>query len=548
MSGFKSLLLMQLKEKLDLGFLKSKKQILFKVVFSVLIFALITAISYLVLWLCRFLNLFSALNHIPLSFMAFVYFVIFVLNTITCTIGLSKTLYYSKDNQMLVTLPVNPNALFLSKMLVYFISEIKKCFTFAIPIFVAYGIISSFSFVYFIWAPIMLVLLSAIPVLIGGLLSIPTNYIMAFFKKYPILRVIALAILLALLVAGVVWVIGIIPEDINLIRSWSVVARGLRNFLDAFTTIFSPFYYVAVFLCGTYENMQAVLFTNYSYIVLLIVIAIISILVVLNLITSRPLYLKLITRQFEFDKKTKVKKHKNEAFGPLNSTIRYEAKKNFRDTELLSTSISTIIIAPIAVLLLNTIYSAINTRLLGDYLTICFNLLVILLFVLAHNINASSLYSRDGEALQLNKTKPSSAFKILFPRLFYNFLFTVIILVVTSSIFFSYSTLSVGNCILLFFTMLFVAMIHLVWSAELDFLKPSGAAFKTNGIAGVNPNELKSTLLSFLLSGITFAICLFFLLYESSFVYLRVFLIALSVLALRIYLFYTKSKTLLREM
>ena len=199
-------------------------------------------------------------------------------------------------------------------------------------------------------------------------------------------------------------------------------------------------------------------------------------------------------------------------------------------------------------MLLNTIYSAINTRLLGDYLTICFNLLVILLFVLAHNINASSLYSRDGEALQLNKTKPSSAFKILFPRLFYNFLFTIIILVVTSSIFFSYSTLSVGNCILLFFTMLFVAMIHLVWSAELDFLKPSGAAFKTNGIAGVNPNELKSTLLSFLLSGITFAVCLFFLLYESSFVYLRVFLIALSVLALRIYLFYTKSKTLLREM
>ena len=118
--------------------------------------------------------------------MAFVYFIIFVLNTITCTIGLSKTLYYSKDNQMLVTLPVNPNALFLSKMLVYFISEIKKCFTFAIPIFIAYGIISSFSFVYFIWAPIMLVLLSAIPVLIGGLLSIPTNYIMAFFKKYPI--------------------------------------------------------------------------------------------------------------------------------------------------------------------------------------------------------------------------------------------------------------------------------------------------------------------------------------------------------------------------
>lgn len=98
MNKFKTLFQMQLKEKLDLSFLKSKKQTLFKVVFAILMFVAITALAYLILWFCNFLNLFSALNQIPLSFMSFVYFIIFVLNVFTCTFGLSKTLYYSNDN------------------------------------------------------------------------------------------------------------------------------------------------------------------------------------------------------------------------------------------------------------------------------------------------------------------------------------------------------------------------------------------------------------------------------------------------------------------
>ena len=64
MSKFKTIFMMQLKEKLDLSFLKSKKQTMFKVVFSILGFALITAVAFLILWLCQFLNLLSALNHI----------------------------------------------------------------------------------------------------------------------------------------------------------------------------------------------------------------------------------------------------------------------------------------------------------------------------------------------------------------------------------------------------------------------------------------------------------------------------------------------------
>lgn len=548
MNKFKTLFKMQLKEKLDLSFLKSKKQTLFKVVFSILIFVAITALAYFILWFCKFLNLFSALNHIPLSFMSFVYFVIFVLNICTCTLGLSKTLYYSNDNQVLVTYPVNSNSLFLSKMLVYYISEIKKCFTFTIPIFYAYGLLSSFSFMYYIWFLVMSVMLASIPVLIGGILSIPTYYIMLFLKRFPIIKIILVILVLIGLVAGVVYLIRLIPEDINLIKNWSFVARRVRDFLSSFNSIFYPFYAVIIFLCGNYQNFQTKLFTSYSYIVLLCALAIILLLIFLNYITSRPLYLKMITKQFEFYKsEPKVKSH-NIKRDTIFSTCIYEARKCYRDTNLLSSSVATMIITPIAVLLLNSIYAAINTRLIGDYLTICFNVLIILILVLSHNINVSSIYSRDGEALYLNKTKPNSPIVILLPRLFYNFVVALITLTISSSIFFVNTNLGVGSCLLLFFAMLFVTCSHMVWSAEIDFLKPNSNVYKTDGIAGINPNELKSTFLAFIMSGLTFGIILFFLMDGLNYVWLKVFLIALVLLLFRIYLFYVKSRTLFREM
>lgn len=548
MNKFKTLFQMQLKEKLDLSFLKSKKQTLFKVVFAILMFVAITALAYLILWFCNFLNLFSALNQIPLSFMSFVYFIIFVLNVFTCTFGLSKTLYYSNDNKVLVTYPVNPNSLFLSKMLVYYINEIKKCFTFTIPIFFAYGIVSSFSFMYYLWFMVMAVLLASIPVLIGGILSIPTYYIMAFFKRFPIVKVICLVLILIALVVGVVYLIRLIPEDINLIRSWSFVARRIRSFLSSFTTIFYPFYALIIFLCGNYQNFQTTLFTNYSWIVLLCVLAIILVLIALNFITSRPLYLKMITKQFEFNKSEQKTNGKNIKRDSIFSTCVYEARKCYRDANLLSSGIATIIIAPIAVLFLNSFYAAINTRLIGDYFTMCFNVLVIMLFVMSHNINVSSIYSRDGEALYLNKTKPSAPFVILLPRLFYNFVVSLITLSASTSIFFINTNLSVGSCLLLFFAMLFVVCAHMVWSAELDFLNPNGNIFKTDGVAGVNPNELKSTILVFLMSGLMFGLILFLLLDGLGYVWLKIFLMALALLVLRLYLFYTKSKTLFKEM
>ena len=547
MTKFKTLFMMQLKEKIDLSFLKSKKQTLFKIVFSILGFALITAFAYLVLWLCQLLNIFSAINHIPLSVMAVVLFVMLVLNFFTCTVGLSKVLFYSKDNMMLITLPTPADSLFLSKMLVYYINEIKKTFTFLIPVFLAYGILSGIGIAYFFWMPIWMIVLAAIPVLLGGLFAIPTNYILRFLQAHPMIKVGALVILLALTIWGVVYLIGLIPEDINLIESWTTVSQWMNNFLSSFTTNLFPFYALTLFFCGRYENGSSIVFTEYSWMVALALIGIIGVLILLNFLISRPLYYRIISRQFEFNKKEIKHPKTNHARHPFWATCVYEMRRLLRDSSILSGCLTMLIVTPIAVLFLNSVYAAINTRMLGDYFTMAFNVFVILLFVLAGNIYMSNIFSRDGEALYLNKTKPNSPFKILFPRLFLSVITTFVTVLISTIIFTTSSGISTFNSVCIFILLFSVALVHIVWSAEFDFMHPQNVRFATEGSGAISPNETKSTILTFALSALSFGIVLFFLIDNGGFVWLKLALASVAFLVYRIWVFYYKTKILFKE-
>ena len=432
-------------------------------------------------------------------------------------------------------------------MLVYYVYEIKKTFNFVIPIFFAYGFLSGFSLVYYPWMIVMLVIFASIPVLIGGLLSIPTNYIIRFFNKYPIIKIIMLCLVLGLFVVGVWYIIGSIPADINLIRSWTTISIKIREILSWFSTAFYPFYAFVIFLCGKYIDFKSVLFTEYSWIVLLVMIGAIVVLTLFNYLLSRPFYLKMASKQFEFNKKSvKRFKHNHKYEGFISSCL-YESKRAVRNTYIFSSTVLTLIVAPVAILLLNRIYAAINTRLMGDYLITGFNVLVIMLFMLANNINVSSVYSRDGDALPLNKVKPATAYKVLLPKLAFNVLSSVVTLIITSVIFINYSRFTTIENVYMFFMMLFVTLGHIVWSADLDFIHPSTDLFKTEGASAISKSEIKSTILAFAISLITFGLVIFFLFEGGKNIMLKLMIFGALFFILRTWLFLYKAKVLYRE-
>jgi hypothetical protein len=115
------------------------------------------------------------------------------------------------------------------------------------------------------------------------------------------------------------------------------------------------------------------------------------------------------------------------------------------------------------------------------------------------------------------------------------------------SIFWIFTSISWLDAIFMFLSIFMYALTHIVVSAEIDFLNPKMALYRTEGKASKNPNEIKSSILAFALSFVFFGIVLFFYLKDPNLLWLKLFLLTGGVLALRVYLFYYKAKVLFRE-
>ena len=135
--NIKTLVMMQLKDKIDFGFAKTKKGLISKIVLTILSFVLITAGIYALLLVSQKLHIFSVTNILPVSVIAVVFTIMQLLS-------------------------------------IYEI--IKNCY-FILPLFIAFGIISKLSFVFYIWVFVAIVIISTISVSIASFLSFFTTSI-----------------------------------------------------------------------------------------------------------------------------------------------------------------------------------------------------------------------------------------------------------------------------------------------------------------------------------------------------------------------------------
>ena len=133
MKHLKALVMMQLKDKIDFGFTASKQKLISKIVFTVLKFLIVAAVAYIFFFLCSLLHIFTITGGVPRNAMMVIYGVILVLSLLSCTLGLMKTLYFADDNKILITLPVTGNMIFISRLIVYYVFELKRSIFLTIP-------------------------------------------------------------------------------------------------------------------------------------------------------------------------------------------------------------------------------------------------------------------------------------------------------------------------------------------------------------------------------------------------------------------------------
>jgi hypothetical protein len=210
-------------------------------------------------------------------------------------------------------------------------------------------------------------------------------------------------------------------------------------------------------------------------------------------------------------------------------------------------NVGVLLAIPLLTFLLNKIFLAMNTRSLGDYMVVTFNILIIMLVALNTNCNMASLYSKDGRSVYLIKTQPMHAYPLLLSRLIPGASVVFLSLAATFVILLETASFGFANTLFLILGLLFIYIAHMFFSAEMDVMNPQAEIYATVGNYDNNPNEIKATVTAFIVSFVSAAAVLLLLMEGRPGVYLKLFLVGLALAILSAWSFHSKVKLYYKE-
>ncbi len=566
MKSLITLVKMQLKEKLNFKRLEiegvSSFKILVSIVGALLKFAIVTAIFAVVLFVVGYLGLFSVTQKTPTTVMSIAFGILMITSIVSCTVGLTNSMYFSRDNAILLTLPCRPIQVYLSKLIIFFAYELKRSFNFMLPLFVAYFILHDYPILSYLWLLICFVFVSLFTVSIAALLSIPAMWVSNVFRQNRYLQIGTLVVIVSALVIALFYAISLIPENLDLLATMPVTMNKMRNWLSrVYPEKFRLLYQFSQMFLGVKHGTLATLFpfgaTTLKFLALLGACAL---LLSLGTVIILPLFYKMASTPFEYLKKN-VKAKKNKANGKKLTTFFTEMIIAVKTPSRMFSNVGILVSIPILTFLLNKIFFAMNTDELGDYMVAAFNVMIILLVALNANASAASIYSRDGRSAYLIKTQPTNPAVILFSKLLPDATFCIASLVITFVILLISADLGFFNTLFLMLGIIFIYFAHLLYCAELDIMNPQYEIYATVGASDSNPNETKASLSAFAISFLVAAAVMLLLVDKSEFVdsvafaktamvdtmYIKIFLVGLAAMIYRICQYFSTIKLYYKE-
>lgn len=542
-----TLVRMQLREKMDLGFMRSPRGLIFKLVWMLIEFAAITTLITVAFFFVKLLGFFSLVHDIPVSVISLLFSVMLLLSLISNVIRLTRALYFSRDNTLLLTFPATPSLVFFSKLMTFYVYELRNSFLFTIPMFIAYGIVKGYALVYYPWLLLMFLLISVIPVLLAALLSIPAMFGYVFLSQTKVLQYILYAAIGGGTILALWKLIGLIPENINFIETWGHTFWQIQDFLSDYTENFAPLYGFTELIVGKTVGLRNVLFHSDTFGSLLILVGIVVVLLGMCFLCSKPLFCRMASTPFEFKKNNAIQARKNKKWPPFLSAIHKEWIIGLRSNSFVKLFEILVVVMPVSIYLLNKLYSAMNTRYLGTQMTICFNILIILLILLMTNIDMASVYSRDGSSAYLNKVQPAPYAKLLYAKLFFPMIIALIGTVFTVMVFTTESALSTKDGVLIGTMIYGIYVAHLFSSAESDIMNPQHKQYATFSEQANNPNESRSGVMALIFAMLIFLVALFLSSRNEPGTWLKLAIFAIAFAAFKILTFVMKIKAFYKE-
>jgi hypothetical protein len=265
------------------------------------------------------------------------------------------------------------------------------------------------------------------------------------------------------------------------------------------------------------------------------------------MICSKPLFYKMASTPFEFKKKNAIAKKNNRKHSPFASAVKKEFVVGYRSGLFTRLAGTLIIVMPMLIFLLNKLYAAMNTRTLGTQMTICFNIVIMLLVLLMTNIDIASVYSRDGASSYLNKVQPAPYAKLLVSKLIFPMIIALFGVIFSVNIFAIVSGFARVEATKIGVLIYSVYVAHLFSAAESDIMNPQYKQYETFSSQSNNPNEAHAGISAIVISAVVFAVALFLSSRADVGVWLKLAIVGVVFAALKIFTYLSKIKAFYKE-
>ena len=455
-----------------------------------------------------------------------------IISILTCVGSMMDVLYNSKENLILMAFPCNYNEIFMSKIIVFTIEEMKKSCYFILPFLLSYGLVGNAGAFYWGGLIPLWIFVVLFPVLFSAILSIPFIFVKKFLENHPALFGVLVALLLGGIFAGVTYLLSFLPTPIKLVAFYNSFMRAFRAVLMKINK-FSLFY----------SLIGKSMFGKGVAVAVPIVFGIFVAAILLCFFVAMPFYFKAASSSAEHSTAGSHKVRKTRWNNLFMTFFRKEVKLMFRSSKSLNSALSIILVFPIISYVMNFIVAAVRTNLYGDYMTIAFNVMITLSLISTYNANCASAISSEGSEFAVLKAAPSNTMMATWAKLALTMIVDALAVAAMGFVIGFTTTLEAKDIALMAGIILPISLGNILWSFQIDITNPKVNDYAVKGDAVVdNPNIAKALAIGFLISTLMGVINLILLIDDYASGWARFYLIGYGFFAARLYLYNSNLK------
>ena len=323
-----------------------------------------------------------------------------------------QIMYFGNDNEILMTLPVKPSAIYLSKLIVALFNNLIISTIIILPSLVTIAVAFvrqgfEFGVEYYVLIPFALIFIPLLPLLIISVLSFPIMKIVSYFKKHPTIS----ALITALLTVGIVLAIYL-PSMAMGGDAEGDISGTIIGVMSKLGRYFYPTYCFALAMVGNQIAKNLAIFFAITIVALAI-----------GVLTSLLFYRSTLSKMSEGGGVSSTEKNvkSSEPMSTKKALVLREFKGVMRDQSIALQTFMMLIMAP-AMLLISTFVSRNSSPEEGE--TFCMGMFELGMsffysFMMIGGMNYMSLIgiSRDREQLSIAKTLPVTSKQILQAKL-----------------------------------------------------------------------------------------------------------------------------------